>query len=138
MIKIIKGTKKDSLEQEWDKLVNSYYGRKTVWISKKYKFKAVDSDSNELLGTIVGKYESGVLYIEEVMVKEAARGKGIGKMLILKAEAFGKKLGGHKSWLVTGTQWPTNPKYVALGYKNIGTIEKFYFGVDMKIYTKDL
>lgn len=138
MIKITKATKKDSLEQEWEKLDKSYYGRRTVWVSKKYKFKAVDSENNELVGTIVGKYESGVLYIEEVMVKETARGKGIGKMLILKAEAFGKKLGGHKSWLVTGTKWPTNSIYLALGYKDSGTIEKFYFGVDMIIYTKDL
>jgi GNAT superfamily N-acetyltransferase len=138
MINILTATKKDSLESEWDKLDFSYYGKNAPWVYKPYKFKAIDSDSGELLGTIVGKYESGVLYIEEVMVKEAARGKGIGTLLVKKAEDFCKTLGGHKVWLVTGTTWPTNAFYTSLGYKESATIPNFYFGIDMKMYTKDM
>ena len=139
MIKISKATKKSTTgfsEKEWHKVDNAHYGRRVEWKEQRFRFKA--TESGKLLGLISGKHESGVIYIEQVITKEDARGKGIGTMLIRKAQEFGKKLGAHKMWLITGKEWSENEFYKKLGFKIEGILPNHHFHKDFVIYSRPI
>lgn len=136
MIKISKATKKEVLDKEWQDLINAKYGKGEKWIEKHFRFKAVEN--GKLIGTIDGKYEPGVIYIAGVMAAEDSRGRGVGTMLINKAEEYGKKLGAHKTWLVTGKDWSSNVFYKKLGFELVGDLPDFYFHKDFVIYTRPI
>lgn len=134
MLKIINALKKDSLEHEWDLMNKEHYGKEIKWQEKHFRFKALEN--GKLVGTIDGKYESGVLYIGALITAEKNRGKGIGSALLKKAEEFGKKYGAHRTWLLTGKDWTSNNFYQKLGFKLIGDLPDFYFHTDFVIYTR--
>lgn len=136
MIKISKATDKDSLKKEWNRVNKPHFGRNINWIEKKFRFKAVEN--NKLIGTIEGKYESGVIYISAIITAENARGRGVGTKLIKKAEEFGKKYGAHKTWLFTGKDWSENAFYKKLNFKLVGNLPNFYFHKDFVIYTRPI
>ena len=119
---------------EWHKVDMVHYGSDAVWNEVKFKFKA--TENGKLLGYILGKHEAGVVYIESIITTENARGRGIGTLLIKKAENFGKKLGAHRIWLVTGKGWPENIFYLKTGFKNIGVLPDLYYRKDFVIYSK--
>ena len=52
------------------------------------------------------------------------------------AEEFGKKLGAHKIWLITGKDWSENNFYQKLGFKKGGILPKHNFKKDYVIYSK--
>lgn len=137
MLTISKATKKDTSsfnEKEWHKVDNAHYGRRVEWNEKKFRFKAMEN--GKLQGTISGKYESSVLYIGAVISAEGARGKGIGTMLVNKAEEFGKRMGAHKIWLITGKDWSENAFYKKLGFKIEGELPNHHFHKDFVIYSR--
>jgi len=136
MVEISKALEKDNLDEEWNRLNIPHYGKEIVWTDKKFRYKAVED--GELVGTVSGKFESGVVYIAALITKEGVRGKGVGTMLIQKAEEFGKKLGAHKTWLVTGKNWPANAFYRKLGFELIGSLPDFYFHTDFVIYARSI
>ena len=136
MIKISKAAKKDALIEEWHIVDNAHYGKRIEWNEKKFRFKAVEN--GKLIGTIDGKHESGVVYIGTLIVVEKARGRGVGTMLIKKAEEFGKKFGAHRIWLITGNDWLENIFYKKLGFKLIGNLPDFHFHKDFVIYTRQI
>ena len=61
MIKISKAAKKESLIDEWHLVDMPHYGKRVEWNQKRFRFKAVEN--GKLVGTIDGKYESGVIFI---------------------------------------------------------------------------
>ncbi len=134
MIKISEAKDQEDLYEEWRKFTKLQYGEDAVWTEKKYKFKAVEND--KIIGTIAGKYEPGVIYIAELMITESEREKGVGTMLINKAEEYGKSLGAHRSWLMTGSDWSNRDFYNKLGFEVIATLPDFYFHKDLVIYTR--
>jgi ribosomal protein S18 acetylase RimI-like enzyme len=139
MIKIAKASKKDIrgwAADEWHKVDVIHYGADAVWNEKKFKFKA--TEDGKLLGYILGKHEAGVVYVESIITSEGARERGIGTLLIKKAESFGKKLGAHRIWLVTGIDWPENAFYLKTGFKNIGILPDLYYRKDFIIYSKTI
>lgn len=136
MIEISKATKKDTLMKEWRLVDILHYGKKINYFEKNFRFKAVEKD--KLLGTIDGKYALGVVYIDTLIVAENARGKGIGTMLIKKAEEFGRSFGAHKTWLVTGKDWSENTFYKKLGFQPVGNLPDFYHRKDFVIYTRSI
>src|SRR4030065_86225 len=112
MIKISRASKKstkDFNEKEWRNVDIAHYGKRVDWKEHKFRFKA--TEDGKLVGVISGKYEAGVIYIGSVITAEKARGKGIGTMLIQKAEEFGKKYGAHHIWLITGKEWSERKFY---------------------------
>ena len=139
MVKITKATKKDIKgwsDIEWHKVDLLHYGKDTVWNEQKFKFKA--TEDGKLLGYILIKHEAGVIYVESIITAESARGRGIGTLLIKKAEVLGKKLGAHRIWLVTGKDWPENAFYLKNGFKNIGILPDLYYRQDFVIYSKPI
>lgn len=134
MIKIFKASKKDALQKEWRLLDISHYGKRIEWFEKRFRFKAVEGE--KLIGTIDGRYELGIVYIGTLIIMESVRGRGIGTMLIKKAEEFGKKFGAHRTWLVTGKNWTANIFYEKLGFKLISNLPDFYLHKDFVIYTR--
>lgn len=134
MIKILKAGKRESLAKDWQKIINQYYGHGLPWWEKYYRFKA--TEDGKLLGTIDGKIEPGCVNINALMTTEAARGKGVGTLLIKKAEDLGKKLGAHRTWLFTGVDWQSNSFYKKLGFKVIAHCDDFFYHKDFVIYTR--
>jgi GNAT superfamily N-acetyltransferase len=139
MIRISNATKKETGEwnkKEWHKVDIAHYGRHVKWKEKKFRFKA--EEDGKLVGVISGQHESGILYIGQIMTGEGLRGKGIGTMLINKAEDFGKKLGAHQMWLLTGKYWSENTFYKKLGFKLTANLPDFHFHTDFVIYTRQI
>ena len=139
MIKISKATKKsttDFSEKEWHKVDNAHYGRRVEWNEQKFRFKA--TEDGKLLGLTSGNHESGIIYIQQIITAEGARGKGIGTLLIRKVEEFGKNLGAHKMWLITGKDWSENVFYKKLGFKIEGTLPDHHFHKDFVIYSRPI
>ncbi len=136
MIKITKATKKEALNKDWNDFIDLHYGQGLEWVEKSFRFKAVED--GKLVGTIDGKYESGTVYIAALMVTPSVRKQGVGMKLIARAEMFGKELGAHRTWLMTGKDWEVNHYYQKLGFKLIGALPDFYFHKDFVIYTREI
>ena len=61
------------------------------------------------------------LHIELLWISETARGSGIGRKLIQKAEAFARDHGCENA-LVETTSWQARPFYEKNGYKHMATL----------------
>jgi ribosomal protein S18 acetylase RimI-like enzyme len=139
MITISKSTQdeiKEFRDREWVGADLKYYGKSTGWIEEDFVFKAVED--GKIVGIIAGKYQEGVLYIDDLIVAKDKRGLGVGKALIKKAEDFAIGKGGHKAYLITGKNWEVRKFYELLGYENTGEFKNHYRHVDFVIYEKPL
>jgi ribosomal protein S18 acetylase RimI-like enzyme len=139
MIKISKSTWKETKEfgdKEWPIANLEHYGHKVDYNQKDFIFKATE-DGN-IVGTIKGSHEAGVIYISYLIVAHDKKGRGIGKLLTQQAENFGKKLNSHKIYLTTGKGWEATKFYEALGYKKVADLPKHHFKKDFVVYEKFL
>jgi ribosomal protein S18 acetylase RimI-like enzyme len=119
----------------WKPANRKYYSDNGEWEEKKFYFKA--EENGEIVGSIYGKFDAGVLYIDDLIVAENKRGLGIGKALMQKAEDFGMQMKAHKLYLITGKTW-TGPRglYESLGYIQTGEFLNHYKHTDFVIYEK--
>jgi len=139
MITISKATKKETKEFDktaWNKANIEHYGKPVQWKEVKFHFKAKNEE--KIIATASGKFESGVTFINTLIVNESARKEGVGKMMIEKIAEWTKKLGGHKLWLFTGKNWQANKFYIKLGFKKMTDFPNHYFNQDFVIYSKSL
>lgn len=137
MVKIDKAYKKEIDKfsvKGWHGVDIEHYGKRVNWKLKNFLFKAVEN--GEIVGIISGKHESGVLYIDEIIVAATQRGKGIGKALMQSAEEFGKKEGAHKAHLITGKDWNSVRFYISLGFSKIAELPNHHFKRDFVIFEK--
>lgn len=128
---------KDLVKSEWPDVDQALYGERN-WVEKDFLFKA-DRDG-VVVGSIMGKYAAGVLYVDDLIVAKSERGKGIGKMLMSKAEEFGKENGAHKTYLITKKEGNVAARklYDNLGYLITGEFKNHYYHFDFVIYEKPL
>jgi GNAT superfamily N-acetyltransferase len=139
MIFILNSTKEEIKkfnEKEWHGVDIEHYGREVDWKEKEFIFKACDGE--EIVGTVTGKHESGVLYVGDIIVAAGRRGEGIGKILLARAEEFGKNEGAHKSHLITGKNWESCKFYKACGYSQIAVLPCHHFKEDFVVFEKFL
>ncbi len=139
MIKISKASKKSTSDfgkREWHKVDNAHFGRRVDWSEQKFRFKA--TENGKLVGLISGKHEEGVIYVAQIITAQDERGKGIGTLLINKAEEFGKRLGAHKMWLITGREWSENEFYKKLGFTIEATLPNHHLHRDFVIYSRPI
>ncbi len=119
----------------WKEADLEHYGPGARWASKEIIFKAVEG--GKVVGTVKAKYDSGVVYVKNVIIAKSKRRQGIGRQLMVKIEEAGKKLGGHKIYLFTGKKWVIARKfYERMGYKKTADLPKHFFKHDFIIYSK--
>ena len=82
----------------------------------------MDPETGEPVGGLSGWQVFDWLFIELFHVPEALRGKGYGRALIQRAEAFGRERGALGIWLDTFS-FQARPFYEKLGFAVFGTIE---------------
>jgi|SRR3989344_1200616 len=137
MIKVIETTKdtvRDFTEKEWRGVDMEHYGKSIQWIEKLFVFKA--ELDGKIAGVVTGDVSAGVLHIDDLIVAKEARGKGVGRALMKKAEEFGVGEGAHKAHVSTGVGWQAENFYQKLGYKQVAILPKHHFDVDFVIYEK--
>lgn len=138
-MKIIKTSKKSVdkfANNVWKKFNISQFGRNTNWISKTFCFKIVDK--NKIAGIVIGDFKGGVVFVDEFIIEETYRNKGVGRKLMSKVFSYSKQNKGHKIYLFTGLEWPSNFFYKKLGFEKIGNLSNHYVNHDYVIYQKFL
>lgn len=139
MIIISKSTSEEIKEfndREWVDADLKYYGITREWIKEKFIYKAEEDE--KIVGAIIGKYEEGVLYIDDLIVAKDKRDLGIGRALVKKVEEFGKEMGGHKAYLITGKTWDVRKFYESLDYVKAGELKNHFRHLDFVIYEKKI
>lgn len=121
-------------DREWPKADLEHYGAVEPWDEN--EFRIVASDKMEILGTLHLTIKRGVCEINALIVGEAARGRGVGTMLMQKGEELARSKHVHKIYLETGKGWKAEPFYQKLGYRVNTTLPNHYFGKDFVLYEK--
>lgn len=102
------------------------------------KFFIFARDENDvIIGGLRAVLEWDIVHIELLWTSEEARGKGIGKELMEKAEAYALEKGIDRALLET-TSFQARPFYEKLGYEVFGTLPDHPKGHDCYFLTKKL
>lgn len=121
-------------EKTWHEEDLLHYGGPIRWIKRKFIFKA--TENGKIIGTVKGKFEAGVIFVETLIVAKDKRKGGIGRKLMEKVREFGKQLDAHKIFLFTMEEWRASKFYEALGFKKTGNLPSHYLKRDFVIYSK--
>ena len=123
------------LEEQWTIEDKEHYGE-VGWQDASFLFKA--EENGLIIGVAMGRIQSGVVLIEDIIVHREQRGKGVGKLLVAKIESFAKENQAHKVWGYTGKGWPAVDFYKSLGYQVIGELPKHFHQKDFVIISKNI
>ena len=124
----------DFYKKIWHQANEDYFGKQIDWTNTTKIVEAYDND--ELVGVIELRMQVGVMYIFEIAIAYSHQGKGIGKMLMEKAEEIAKEEKMHKIYLETGKTWGKGSFYEKMGYIETGIFPKHYGGHDYVQYSK--
>ena len=94
-------------------------------------------DTGEIIGGLWGDIARGYLFIELVFVPEAARGSGVGRSLMRRAEQEALRRGCHAVWLSTYS-FQAPGFYRKLGYRVFGELPDYPLGHSSIFLTKRL
>ncbi|MBL8328778.1 MAG: GNAT family N-acetyltransferase [Rubrivivax sp.] len=97
---------------------------------------AVRDDSGQVCGGLWGHTAYGWLYTQLLAVPEAARGQGLGRRLMLQAEAEACRRGCHHAWV--DTIFGARGFYERLGYRVFGELPAHPTGFVRSFLMKDL
>ncbi|MBN2368674.1 GNAT family N-acetyltransferase [Candidatus Woesearchaeota archaeon] len=112
-------------------------GLEKTW--KKRFYKIVETNgSEEIWGVVIIKILSGVLYLEELIIKSEYRGKKIGHFAMDFVENLAKKEKCHKIRITTCPELMPNAVhlYKKYGFKQEAVLKKDYFKKDWIILSK--
>lgn len=121
---------------QWALADLKHFGRVVSWQRKSKVLKAMQN--NELIGVLDLNFQSGVMHIDGLIIKEDKQRQGIGKALMLKAEEIARENNLHKIYLDTGKMWPANDFYQSLGYTITAELQDHLEHQDYVIYSKFL
>jgi len=124
------------LKKEWKTADIQYRGKEVNW--KVTKLIITAYEGKKLVGALELSYVAGVMHIEEIIVAFDYHKKGIGKLLMQRAEEIAKKEKLHKMYLETGKTWGVTTFYEKLGYLKTGEMPKHNCGQDYIQYSKFL
>ena len=85
-------------------------------------FVFLRDDAYAVIGGLRGACYWNALHVELLWLSEAARGAGVGRELIARAEAFAREQGCELA-LVQTTGWQARPFYEKCGYACFGTVD---------------
>ena len=125
--------------KEWGAEDMEHYGREVEWEEWKptfFLFKA--EKKGKIIGVIGGHLIAEVIFLERILVTQAERNIGIGKMLLAKAEEYAKEIHAHKIYLYTGKGWEAIQFYLKHGYEKTGELPNHFMKKDFVIYSKDI
>lgn len=121
---------------EWIPADIAHFGRKIDWKKENKVFTA--TEDGKLVGVLEFSIQAGVMHIESLIVKHDEYRKGVGTMLMQKAESLAYERQLHKIYLETGKTWDATKFYEVLGYKVTGELPN-HFGKQAYVeYTKFL
>jgi len=83
-----------------------------------------EGEGGPVVGGLLGRVGRGWLFVELLVLPEAARGQGIGTRLMAMAEAEAAALGCRGIWLDTFS-WQAQPFYERLGFHALGTLPNY-------------
>ncbi len=136
-IKLFDKLSKDAqvfVKEEWTHADFVHFGRVIQW---KKETKALQAYENGVLvGVLELTIQAGVMYIDELIVKQERQGNGIGKFLMQKVEEIAKEQKLHKIYLDTGKNWPAVKFYESLGYQKTGELLKHFEQSDYIVFSK--
>ncbi|CAN5409642.1 GNAT family N-acetyltransferase [soil metagenome] len=114
------------------------YNRAQTGISDNRPLAVLVHDAEgQVIGGLWGRTAYGWLFTELLFVPKSLRGKGVGKSLLLQAEAQARERGCHGAWLDTFA-FQARPFYEGLGYACFGEIEDYPRGSSRFFMKKDL
>ena len=123
--------------REWKLIHPEHYGEELdfeYWHTRHLYLEAVEA--NKLIGGLMGEFYGGVLFIQELIVANGNRGKGVGKTLLKQAEKWAKNYRGHEAYLYTGKNWKEKNFYLKCGYRIAADMPSFYSKVDFVLMRK--
>ncbi|HVT01490.1 MAG TPA: GNAT family N-acetyltransferase [Patescibacteria group bacterium] len=138
-IKILDNLSDDAIsfvKDEWTKADVVHFGRKIQWSKEKKVFQAYENDI--IVGVLELTIQAGVMYIDEVIIKQDKQGQGLGRTIMQKAEDIAREQKLHKIYLDTGKDWPAAKFYEALGYEKTGELPNHFENADYVVYSKFL
>ena len=97
---------------------------------------SVVDDQDQVCGGLWGHTSYGWLYTQLLALPEAARGQGLGRALMLAAEAEARRRGCHHAWV--DTIFGARGFYERLGYAVFGELPDHPRGFTRSFLTKDL
>lgn len=120
----------------WHEANIEHYGREIEWDEQKFKFKAMENGN--IIGSISGYCEAGVVYVGSLIVDKNYRKQGVGEKLMEEVVNFGKQSKAHKIWLTTGKNWQAVNFYEAIGFKKEAELPNHNFHQDFVVMSKFL
>lgn len=124
-------------KKEWAYADKEHYGDTPPDLTK-YEYTYVVKEQGKIVGAIDILVDTGVLSIESLLVAKDAQRKGIGSLLVKKAEQEAKKHQCHKIWIVTGNDWTAKKLYESLGYTVRCVLPTYFDGKDFVILDKEI
>ena len=82
---------------------------------------AIRDDGGKVVGGVIGRLACDSVYMEVVYTDDSVRGTGLGREMMLLAEAEAKRLGAREAWLYT-MSFQAKPFYEKLGYTQFGEL----------------
>ena len=82
-VTVSRGDEKDVLRflrEQWPDVDREYFGRSVEWTADPYAL--VHRQDGEVTGVVRGHFIGGFASVDELMVEEGARGKGLGSLLL--------------------------------------------------------
>ena len=125
------------LDKAWRSVDLKHYGREIDEWKVEEIFLYVGSKESPT-GYLFANVQMGVCYISELVVVESQRGKGIGKLLMNRAEHIAIEKGAHNIYLTTGKNWDERKFYEKLGYQKTADLKNHFLGEDFIHLTKTL
>ena len=95
------------------------HNRRTVDRPEPQSFSLVVRDGADVVGGVNAIVHWDVLFVEHVWLDEGQRGAGLGRALMARAEAEGRRLGAVRCILDTN-DWQAPGFYAKLGYQRFG------------------
>ncbi len=83
---------------------------------------AIRDDEGKVVGGVAGGLAGDSVYMEVVWNDDSVRGTGLGRELMLLAEAEAKRLGAREAWLYT-MSFQAKPFYEKLGYVQFAELD---------------
>jgi GNAT superfamily N-acetyltransferase len=115
------------------------FNRQTGGISNSRPLSLVVRDAQgQIVGGLNGTTSWGWLFTKLLVLPESMRGRGLGKQLMLQAEAEAIARGCHSAWLDTFEFQGRRSFYERLGYETVATLYNYPTGFGRFVMQKSL